>query len=298
MKTWMFVLLLAVAAVATAGNDLERNKDVVRRMIAAINARDFGALDGLVAADIQRHSAATPGVVVRNLDDFKAYLRNDLVAVPDSHQDIQQIVAEGDTVAVRVVYTGTQTGPMGPFPPSGRTLELTFMGFLRIADGKVAEMWVEWDNVAALTQLGHMPPTGSGAKERASAGAEDANMALARRWFDKVINGRDLDAVDDIYAPHYVYHGQGGRSLHGQAEARAFAASILAASKDRHAVVEQQFASGDLVVTRFTSRGTLTGPWHGVEPAGQLWTTEGIDISRIEDGKIAEDWEVIASTGL
>jgi steroid delta-isomerase-like uncharacterized protein len=289
-----------VAAVATAGNDLERNKDVVRRMIAAINARDFAALDGLVAVDVRRHSAATPGVVVRNLDDFKAYLRRDLVAVPDSHQDVQSIVAAGDMVAVRVVYRGTQTGPMGPFPPSGRTLELPFMGFLRIADGKVAEMWVEWDNVAALTQLGHMPPPGSGAKESASAGAgaEDANMALARRWFDEVINGRDLDAVDDIYAPHYVYHGQGGRSLHGQADVRAFAASILAASKDRHAVVEQQFASGDFVVTRFTSRGTLTGPWHGVKPKGQLWTTEGIDISRIEAGKIAEDWEVIVNTGL
>ncbi len=108
----------------------------------------------------------------------------------------------------------------------------------------------------------------------------------------------DLDAVADIYAQDYVYHGQGGLELHGLAAARTVAASILAASEDRHAVVEQQFASGDVVVTRFTSRGTLTGPWHGVEPSGQLWITEGIDISRIEDGKIAEDWEVIASSGL
>jgi ketosteroid isomerase-like protein len=121
---------------------------------------------------------------------------------------------------------------------------------------------------------------------------------LARRWFDEVINGRDLDAVADIYAPDYVYHGQGGLALHGPAEVRAFAASILAASEDRHAVVEQQFASGDFVVTRFTSRGTLTGPWQGVEPAGQLWTTEGIDIGRVENGKIAEDWEVIVNTGV
>ena len=62
--------------------------------------------------------------------------------------------------------------------------------------------------------------------------------------------------------------------------------------------VEQQVAEGDLVVTRFTSRGTLTGPFHGVEPHGQEWITEGICISRIQNGKIAEDWEIIQASGL
>lgn len=79
---------------------------------------------------------------------------------------------------------------------------------------------------------------------------------------------------------------------------RAFAASLLAASEDRHAVVEQQVAEGDLVVTRFTSSGHHTGLFQGVEPTGKIWTTEGIHISRIEDSKIAEDWEIVHHSGL
>ena len=47
---------------------------------------------------------------------------------------------------------------MGPFPPSGNRLQIPFVGILRIEDGKIAEIWVEWDNLNALMQLGHFPP--------------------------------------------------------------------------------------------------------------------------------------------
>ena len=79
---------------------------------------------------------------------------------------------------------------------------------------------------------------------------------------------------------------------------RAFAASILSASPDREAVVEQQVVEGNLVVTRFVSRGTHTGSFRGMEATGKEWVTEGICISRIEDGKIAEDWEIVYHSGL
>lgn len=141
------------------------NKEIVRRMVEAINERDFAALDEVVAADIERHSAATPGVEVRSLQQFKAFLHQDLTAVPDAQQEIQLMVAEGDMVAVRAIYRGTQTGPMGPFPPSGKNVELPFLGILRIEDGKIAEIWVEWNNLAILEQLGHLPPEMEGPQE-------------------------------------------------------------------------------------------------------------------------------------
>lgn len=62
-------------------------------------------------------------------------------------------------------------------------------------------------------------------------------------------------------------------------------------------MVEQQVAEGDLVVTRFTSSGRHTGVFQGVEPTGEVWTPEGIVIRRIEDGKIADDWEVVHISG-
>lgn len=123
------------------------------------------------------------------------------------------------------------------------------------------------------------------------------NEAVASRWFEEVINRRDLEAIPDIYAADYVYHGPEGLEMRDLETVRAFAASILAASDDRHAVVEQQISEGDLVVTRFTSRGHHTGPWQGMEPTGRIWTTEGIVISRIVGGKIAEEWEVTRISG-
>ena len=139
------------------------------------------------------------------------------------------------------------------------------------------------------------------AKEDTMKSEEDRledNKALARRWFDEVINQRNLDAIEDIYSSDYRYHGPEGQEMQGLRTAREFAASVLAASDDRHAVVEQQVAEGDLVVTRFISRGHQTGPYRGLEATGKLWITEGIDISRIENGKIVEDWEIIHSSGL
>ena len=61
-------------------------------------------------------------------------------------------------VAVWALYEGTQEGQMGPSPPSGRRMELDFGGVFRIEDGMIAELWLTWDNLSVLTQLGHSPP--------------------------------------------------------------------------------------------------------------------------------------------
>jgi len=125
-------------------------------MVKAINDRDLDRLSHLIAEDVVRHSAATAGVSITNLEDFKAFLQTDFAAVPDSMISIDVIFGNSEYVAMRATYSGTQTGVMGPFPPSGKKVELPFVGILRIRDGKISEMWVEWDNVLMLTQLGHM----------------------------------------------------------------------------------------------------------------------------------------------
>ncbi len=140
--------------------DLEANKNTVRQLIAAINEHDFDAIDELVAADVVRHSQATPGVEVHNREQLKEFLRQDLATFPDAHQEIHSMVAEGDKVALYLTLTGTQDGPMGPFPPTGRKVEVKFLGIMRVENGKVSEIWAEWDNLGILMQLGHLPPMG------------------------------------------------------------------------------------------------------------------------------------------
>jgi predicted ester cyclase len=113
---------------------------VVLRMIKAVNRRAFDALDDLIAADVVQHCAATPDIEVRSLEAFKAFLLRDLAAVPDADQEPNLVFSNGHLVAAHVTYRGTQDGQMGPFPPSGRKLDIPFIGILRIEDGKIAEI--------------------------------------------------------------------------------------------------------------------------------------------------------------
>lgn len=156
------VPLALSACTMTVGDQASSdNEEVVRRFVSAINERDFDALDELVASDVVRHSPSTPGVTVTSREEFKGFLRQDLAAFPDATQEIRMMVAEGDRVAVWAEYSGTQDGPMGPFPATGRTVELEFAGILRLEGGRIAEIWVVWDSLSVLTQLGHLEPPGA-----------------------------------------------------------------------------------------------------------------------------------------
>ena len=55
--------------------------------------------------------------------------------------------------------TGTQTGEMDGLPPSGKSYSIVNIIIHRFENGKIAETWVSWDNVAMLTQLGYFPPS-------------------------------------------------------------------------------------------------------------------------------------------
>ncbi len=140
---------------------LEDNKGLIQRFTEATNAAQWDVLRDVVAPNFVRHSQATAGPEVRSLDEFVTLQQTFLASMPDQHVTIDQLVAEGDLVAVRARYSGTLTGPMGDFPATGKSAETTFLAIFRIADHMIAEMWVEWDNVAMLTQLGLFPPPGA-----------------------------------------------------------------------------------------------------------------------------------------
>jgi steroid delta-isomerase-like uncharacterized protein len=135
----------------------EQNKTVIRRLLEAWNNRQPEAFDKLVAPDVVRHCQATPAVEVRSLDQLKKFLRQDTAIFPDSRQAIVRMVAEGDLVGVWGTYEGTQRGSLGPLPASGARTHFDFGAVFRMADGKIAEWWITWDNMTILRQLGYTP---------------------------------------------------------------------------------------------------------------------------------------------
>lgn len=152
------LLIIAAACAPSPSAELEANKELVRRFTEATNSADWEALAAVVSEDFTRHSAATTGPPVTSLEAFIELQESFLVSLPDQRVTIQQLVAEGDLVAGLSTYSGTHTGPMGDIPATGLPVEIPFMGLFRIESGQIVELWVEWDNVAMLTQLGLFPP--------------------------------------------------------------------------------------------------------------------------------------------
>ena len=151
----MCVIVVALPALADVESE---NKEVVQGFVAAGNNRDYDRLTEYVGDDVVRHCQATPGLEVTTLDQFIAFMEADVAVCPDSRVEVQQMVADGDRVAIWATYTGTQEGQMGPFPPSGKQMVLEFAAIFRFEDARIVEFWVTWDNMAALAQLGHFPP--------------------------------------------------------------------------------------------------------------------------------------------
>lgn len=161
MKRVYTIHVLTVSIMLIAGCHANHNKTCFRRMVEAVNSRHLDALDEIIAPDYVRHCKATPDVNVRSLGEFKTLLENDFSAVPDSVVTTKWMVAEGDLLAFYCTCAGTQTGQMGPFPPSGRHIDVNFSGVNRFENGKIVETWLTWDNLAGLVQLGHLKPPGN-----------------------------------------------------------------------------------------------------------------------------------------
>lgn len=143
----------------------QQNKQIAQNALEIVNTGDFSTLEDFVSENYIRHCQATPEVVVKSFDDFKEFLRQDRLTFPDQKIEIINLVAEDDMVAFWAIYKGTQKGQMGPFPPTNKYAEIEFSGMHKIVDGKIAETWIIWDNVAMLSQLGLFPPPSSPLEE-------------------------------------------------------------------------------------------------------------------------------------
>jgi steroid delta-isomerase-like uncharacterized protein len=127
----------------------------------------------------------------------------------------------------------------------------------------------------------------------------EENKALARRWAEDVMNQRNLDALDEIYTSNFVNHDPAmPEDVRGVEGAREFYSMYQNAFPDAQITIEGQLAEGDMVATRWTGRGTHQVELLGVPPSGNWVEVTGITISRIEGGKVAEEWNNYDALGM
>jgi predicted ester cyclase len=78
-------------------------------------------------------------------------------AFPDGGVVIEDIIAEGDKVAVRFSFHGAHQGEFMGIPPTGKQVIVSGMDINRIVEGKLIERWAVFDMLSLLQQLGVMP---------------------------------------------------------------------------------------------------------------------------------------------
>ena len=101
----------------------------------------------------------------------------------------------------------------------------------------------------------------------------------------------NVGVIDDLVSADYVGHDPAQPDMHGPAGVKTFITTYLSAFPDGSITIDGQLAEGDLVATRWTGRGTHNGELMGIPPSGKEVTVSGITISRLQDGKVVEEWQ-------
>ncbi|MHA1958727.1 MAG: ester cyclase [Candidatus Thorarchaeota archaeon] len=142
-------------------NSAEENKAVIRRFITAYNDRDLDVFDELVAPDYYDNLFQQ-----RGREAFKDLFTMAFKGFPDWYEAIEDIIAEGDKVWVRIKATGTHTNEWDLFgvsvPPTGNKITMNMVFIWRLEDGKLVEGWEVDDNLEILKQMGVVEYTENG----------------------------------------------------------------------------------------------------------------------------------------
>jgi predicted ester cyclase len=133
--------------------DPEQRKDVVRRIVEdGWNRADFDGLVGALSdyAVFRRRGREE----VTGLRDLEEIVRRWRSSFPDMTLRIDEMVAEGDIVAVRLTFQGTHSGPWRGIPPTGARASFEVTWFLRFADSTIIELHEVDDEFGLRDQLG------------------------------------------------------------------------------------------------------------------------------------------------
>jgi steroid delta-isomerase-like uncharacterized protein len=135
----------------------EQNKTLARRWFEDLFSRgNLDAAKEIISADFVDH---LPREEERSLEELKQYILMYRAAFPDIRDTVEELVAEGDKVVVRWTSRGVHQGEFMGVAPTGRHVTFTGMRLFRIAENKIAESWVNLDQLGLLEQLGISIPS-------------------------------------------------------------------------------------------------------------------------------------------
>ena len=131
------------------------NELLVRSFFEEVDAGNLESVRKLVAPDYRDNLAGrdVPATLNELLEVVEAWHQG----FPDLSHSLDELFSKGDRVVVRGSTRGTHKGEFMDIPPTGRSAELTFICIFRIADGRLAERWPQFDFYGWMEQLRAAP---------------------------------------------------------------------------------------------------------------------------------------------
>ena len=127
----------------------EDNKVTIRRFYdEAINQKKLAVIEELFGASYVSHDLPSDPA------ELKHFINGFHSAFPDGQITIEEMIAEGDTVALRGTFRGTQTGQFQDIPPTGKAVTVPAQDMYHLSEGKIVEHWGGPNLLRLLQQLG------------------------------------------------------------------------------------------------------------------------------------------------
>ncbi len=123
----------------------------------------------------------------------------------------------------------------------------------------------------------------------------DENKAVVRRFVEGYQSGHDVAVAEELLADDFVDHSPFGPFSVDRSSVMALFGMFFDAFPDRHAVIHEQYADGDKVITRKTFHGTHTSEFMGIPATGTPIEFDVIDIITVRDGTMREHRNVVDS---
>ena len=232
-------------------------------------------------------------------DARKAVVLGFRAALPDLVMQLHGTLAAGDHGVDFWTLEGTHA-------PSGRKVRISGIDMVRVAGGRIVDLWHVEEMLQFNAQLGIAdtrpaaagPPFPHGPTwtpdPTALDGRERRNLGLARRRLEDLWASGRLQLIDEIYMPDVIdmNPAPGQRAgIQGIADALR---TLCTAAPDLRRHVDAYVPAGDLVADRWTMTGTHTGaPLFGIRATGRRFQIAGMDVARFRaDGRIDRIWHV------
>ena len=125
----------------------------------------------------------------------------------------------------------------------------------------------------------------------------NSNGTVVRRFVDEVINNGNYSAMQELLHPDYVYRSP-DQELQGRDALEALFTAYRKGLPDLEASIDDLIESEEKVMISITLSGTHTGELMGIPATGKPLKVHGMVLSRLEDEKIVEEWEILDMLGM